>query len=343
LLASVVLLSVGCSRSQAEVQLAPLPTPVAPGSAFEPIVLPRDDAPHDVLTEWWYYTGNLDAHDGRRYGFELVVFQVIRGDYPVLYLAHFGLTDAARRSFHHDTRVAQGSQLGQNSGFDLTVGGWRMRGSDGQDELAAAQDGYGIALSLRSRKPPALHDEDGLVSFGPVGDSYYYSRTRMSVEGAVEDHGERVSVAGEAWFDHQWGNFLVLGGGWDWFALQLDDGADLMLNYLRDEQDRVVGVWGSYIDPAGVVHPLHEPDFEILPTGRWTSPTTGGVYPMGWQVRLRDPAYELEVQPLVENQELSTRGIGPSYWEGAVDTRGHRDGQPVRGRGYVELTGYVKR
>ena len=41
------------------------PSPVA--SAVHdpvPVVLPRDDGPHDRLTEWWYYTGHLRA--GRR-------------------------------------------------------------------------------------------------------------------------------------------------------------------------------------------------------------------------------------------------------------------------------------
>ena len=32
----------------------------------QPVELPRDDAPHDRLTEWWYDTGHLVAQDGRR-------------------------------------------------------------------------------------------------------------------------------------------------------------------------------------------------------------------------------------------------------------------------------------
>ena len=54
----------------------PTPTPVAPVS------FPRDEAPHDALTEWWYYTGHLRAADGAEYGFESVVFQSRRADFP---------------------------------------------------------------------------------------------------------------------------------------------------------------------------------------------------------------------------------------------------------------------
>ena len=41
------------------------PPTVAPPPTRSPIALPRDDGPHDRLTEWWYYTGHLRADDGR--------------------------------------------------------------------------------------------------------------------------------------------------------------------------------------------------------------------------------------------------------------------------------------
>src|SRR5207247_6514880 len=138
--------------------------------------LPRDDAPHDQLTEWWYYTGHLDTATGGSYGFELVVFQSVRGRGPVGYAAHYAITDPARGRFAYDQRTSVGSQIGKPEGFDLAVGDWRMRGSDGRDQLSAAMPGYGIDLALQSVKPAALHDQDGLVSFGPAGCSYYSCR-----------------------------------------------------------------------------------------------------------------------------------------------------------------------
>lgn len=343
LAALVALAGVACRAPSDEAALAPLSAVQPTPSTYTPITLPRDEAPHDVLTEWWYYTGHLAADDGRRYGFEYVIFQTVRGDYPVVYLGQFAITDQARGRFVHTSRMGQGSQIGRQDGLDLTVGDWRMGGAFGSDALQASMDDYAIDLSLRALKPAALHDEDGLVSFGIAGDSYYYSYTRMAVEGTLFDGGQPVAVHGQAWFDHQWGNFLVLGGGWDWFSIQLDDGSDLMLNYLRDDADRVVGVWGSYVDPAGLVRPLGPEDFAIRPTGSWTSPLSGGVYPMGWRVTLRDPSYDLSLRPVLEDQELAGQGNAPTYWEGAVEIGGTRAGQPVGGLGYVELTGYARR
>jgi predicted secreted hydrolase len=333
----------GCGGARAEVLLEPAPTPSSQPTTFKPIEFPRDEAPHDNLTEWWYYTGHLEADDGRRYGFELVFFQTVRGDYPVLYLGQFAITDRARGTFQHANRVAQGSQIGRQDGFDLTIEDWRMRGALGRDQVQANMDGYGLTLDLMARKPAVLHDHDGLVSFGVAGDSYYYSYTRMTIEGTLMDHGTPLAVRGQAWFDHQWGNFLVLGGGWDWFSAQLDDGSELMLNHLRDDQDRIVGVWGTYVEPSGSFRALSEADFAIHPTGTWTSPKSGGVYPMGWSVRLAEPRYELLFTPVLQDQELVAE-FGPlTSWEGANEIDGTRDGRPVRGQGYVELTGYARR
>src|SRR5439155_11181574 len=167
------------------------------------------------LTEWWYYTGHLASGDGRRYGFELVFFQTVRGEYPVAYFGQFAITDRARGTFQHVGRGGQGAQVGGGPGYDLGLGDWRLRGASGQSELQAGMDGYALGLKLGSRKPPALHDDDGIVSFGAAGDSYYYSYTRLVLEGTLVDHGTPLAVRGQAWFDHQWGNFLVLGGGWD--------------------------------------------------------------------------------------------------------------------------------
>jgi predicted secreted hydrolase len=46
---------------------------VTPGYRFQ---FPRDHFGHpDFRTEWWYYTGNVRAPGGHRYGFELVFFR----------------------------------------------------------------------------------------------------------------------------------------------------------------------------------------------------------------------------------------------------------------------------
>lgn len=329
--------------------LTPVPTPVSAAMPWlrpapAPISLPADEAPHDVLTEWWYYTGHLDAADGARYGFEFVVFQVGIGEGIPTYISHFAVTDITAGSFQYDQRRQLGGQTQPaGGGFSLALGDWSMSGREGADRLRAALPGYAVELALQAQKPPALHLGEGYISFGAAGDSYYYSRTRMAVSGVIEVDGARREVTGTAWFDHQWGDFInVKGGGWDWFSFQLADQTEVMLFVVRDPLGADVIRYGSVVDATGATTDLPPDEVSIEATGAWTSPRTGGVYPSGWRIRLPTQALDLAVTPVVLDQELDTRPTtGVVYWEGAVEIEGTRGGQPVAGRGYVELTGYV--
>jgi predicted secreted hydrolase len=328
--------------------------------------VPRDDAPHDRLTEWWYYTGHLRAPSGQRYGFEFVVFRAERGTFPVAWASHLAITDEAGHRFLYAQRSEVGPQVDRRAidsvtdGFDFAItspgsGGaepWTMSGSDGRDRLAA---GFGpgepsdhtssasLSLEVRSTKPAALHDGDGWIDFGPAGGSYYYSRTRMTATGGLILDGARLAVAGEAWFDHQWGDFIAVGGGgWDWFALNLDDGSDLTLSLVRDRDGSYPLVYGTVVDADGTAQHLDRDAFAVTVHDHWTSPTTGTTYPAGWSISIPSRQLTIELRPTVADQELDTRPTsGVVYWEGSQHVTGDLAGRPVGGEAYVELTGYA--
>jgi predicted secreted hydrolase len=340
----LVVVATGCSRPAQALPEAPTPEP----TQVQPVVFPRDAGPHDALTEWWYYTGHLRSNsDGRTFGFEFVVFQVQRQDAPTGYLAHFAVTDVDGQRFSHQSRFAQAQQAA--AGFPLDVSGWRL-GTDGPADViqAAMSDGPGadppfsVSLRLTDDKPPALH-HGGFIDYGPAGGSYYYSRTRLSVVGSIGvTDGERLSVSGIAWMDHQWGNFVVApAGGWDWYSLQLDDGSELMLYVLRSATGETTGAYGSEIARDGSVRDVQPGSVLAEATGRWSSAHTGAQYPSGWLLTLAD-GERLVLRPQLQDQELwfpevAATGAGAmAYWEGAVTISGDRGGV-----GYVELTGYA--
>ncbi len=335
---------VACSRP-----VTPLPeAPLASQTPAPPVVFPQDAAPHDGLTEWWYYTGHLRSdRDGHQYGFEFVIFQVRRQDAPTGYLAHFAVSDIDGQRFSHQARVAQGQSA---TGFPLDVSGWRLDQQGTSDMIQAnmqvgpgAEPPFRLDLRLTDEKPPALH-HGGYIDYGLAGGSYYYSRTRLNVVGQLgAADNEADPVSGIAWMDHQWGNFVVASvGGWDWYSLQLDDHTELMLYVLRAATGEATGVYGSEVLPDGSVRDLPPGSVLAESTDNWTSPHTGGVYPSGWLLTL--PGGErLHVRPLLDDQELwfpatsSAVGVGAmAYWEGAVSVTGDRTGV-----GYVELTGYA--
>ncbi len=316
------------------VSFTPTPTPEP-----RPISFPADELPHDVLTEWWYYTGHLKGPEGRAYGFEFVIFQSQRRS-NVLYAAHFAITDHQGPRFRYAEAVSQGKQAAKAQ-LELTVGPWRLSGSQGRYSIEAVMQDYAVRLTTEPQKPPALH-MGGIIDYGPAGFSYYYSYTRLSVSGIMVEGGRPISVRGTAWMDHQWGNFIPLaGGGWDWFALQLDTGEDLMVYVLRDPSGRPLGGYGTFIDTAGTVRSTDPRHLQVAPLSQWTSPRTGITYPMGWALNVPELDLELQLRPVLADQELDTRkSTGVIYWEGEVTVEGLKGSVPVRGEGYVELTGY---
>ena len=228
---------------------------------------------------------------------------------------------------------------------------WTMSGSNGIDRLTAVATGaeasraapFGLDLALKASKPPALHDGDGWIDFGPAGGSYYYSRTAMDATGTLVLEGTELRVSGTAWFDHQWGDFISVGGsGWDWFAVNLDDGTDLTLSLVRDAQGAYPLVYGTLVDADGEVRHLDRDAFEVEATEQWTSSATGATYPAAWSIVIPSEELTIDLRPTVPDQELDTRATtGVVYWEGSQIVEATRAGSPLGGLGYVELTGYA--
>ncbi|HET7703081.1 MAG TPA: MMPL family transporter [Candidatus Limnocylindrales bacterium] len=346
---------------------APHPAPPAatpaPSRAADPrpVVLPRDDAPHDRLTEWWYYTGHLETADGRRFGFEDVIFRAERGAFPVTWASHVAVTDETRGTFQYAQRTQVGPAVDRTPAgeerFDLVLGAgataWALSGGGGRDELrflATPADGgltgaaaLGLDLRIVATKPESRHDEDGWIDFGPGGGSYYYSRTLMQAVGRLTIDDEVLDVTGQAWFDHQWGDFITVGGGgWDWFAINLDDGRDLTLSLVRDADGSYPLVYGTLTPREGLARHLRRESFTVEVTDRWTSPRTGADYPAGWRITIPGEKLEIELRPTVADQELDTRATtGVVYWEGSQVVRATSNGLPLGGEAYVELTGYA--
>ena len=317
-------------------------TPVV-SDAPVPVSFPRDDGRHDSNVEWWYFTGHLLTDEGDRYGFEYVIFRARDGNLEG-YAAHFAITDNPRQQFHFDQRLrAAAGVAGDAAVLDLDLSGWTMRGGGGQFALAADMPDYAMRLDVETTKSAALHDGDGYIDYGNGTASYYYSWTRMDVTGALDLGQGWQRVSGEAWMDHQWGDFATYQeGGWDWFSVQLEDGTDVMLYLIRGADGNTLRVDGSIVSRDGEFSVLGEGDFAITADGQWASPGTGTRYPSGWNITILEDELEMKITPSLLDQELDTRATtGVIYWEGeAVVAATHR-GRPVAGYGYTELTGYA--
>lgn len=332
--------------------------------AYEPIdfVFPRDHGAHpEYRTEWWYYTGNLTDSAGNQYGYQLTFFRsALTPDLPErtsdlatnqIYMAHFAVTNGAandHQSFERFSRGAGGlaGATGEPA-YAVWLEDWAVRTIEpGVTRLQASAPGEGGAvaldLTLRETQPPVLHGKQGLSQKGPEAGnaSYYYSLVQIETTGTVTSQGETVEVTGLSWMDHEFGTSALSANavGWDWFSMQLDNGAVLMLAQVRTADGGVMPQFeGTYVAADGKPETITAADLTLTASAQWTSPRTQITYPSGWQMAIPRLNIALTVEPLIGDQEMEVSFV---YWEGAVTIEGTIADQPVQGVGYVELTGY---
>jgi predicted secreted hydrolase len=323
-------------------------------------VFPADHGPHRAFQhEWWYLTGHLQATSGERFGFELTFFRVALAPAAVnepqalashwraqqIYVAHFAVTDIARGRFRSAERYARdalGLAGAQASPLHIWVADWSLGAAHDTWQIQAHQPGYSLTLTMTPAGPAIANGEHGLSQkSGDVRDaSYYYSIPVLQARGQLVRDGQALDVNGNAWLDREWGSggLSAEEAGWDWFALQLSDGSQLMFYSLRRRdgaQDTHSA--GTWVAPDGRVRELASSDVKIAVQSFWASPR-GGRYPARWQLSIPALSLNLELHPVLADQELDVR---PRYWEGAVDIAGTRDQHAIKGEGYVELVGYA--
>ena len=323
---------------------------------------PRDHGAHpEFKTEWWYYVGHLKAASGESFGYQLTFFRVAlrkpdlqaRSAWSLhtVYFAHLAVTDAARRTFFFRDKAGRGALglSGATAGaMKVWIDDWRAELQGEAFHLQAQDRGLGLDLVLKPSKPPALHGQGGYSRKSGTSDaaSYYYSLPRLSTRGTINVNGRRVPVTGESWMDHEFFSSAMAPNlaGWDWFSLQLADGCEVMLYLLRQKDGAVdPASSGSLIEPSGVVRHLNLADFTVKPTGAWTSPHTQTKYPAGWEITIPGAGYRLRLTPTVPDQEIRSQAPAKvTYWEGQVKIEGIKNGAPVTGLGYAELTGLCR-
>ena len=334
-----------------------------PGYPYE---FPRDHFSHpDFQTEWWYYTGNLRAPDGHRFGFELTFFRqaqqltaqqasesdaVWRPDQ--IYLAHLALSDIDGKQFFHTERLNRaGPGLAGASLADQKYwnGNWHSRWlslAKGEQDLQAVTEKLSLHLRLTPEKPFVINGQDGISRKGPQPGqaSHYITYTRLNAAGKLRWKDHDYQLTGLAWMDHEFFTESENSdlAGWDWFAIQLDNRQELMLYRLRSKSGTDRFSSGTYVDGDGRARYLDASDFRVTPTSTWHSPQSGATYPIAWKISVPSLGLELDQRTAVANQELfDSQNVSPTYWEGAVTYDGIMQAAPVHGLGYLEMTGYA--
>jgi predicted secreted hydrolase len=318
------------------------------------LAFPRDHGAHpDFRTEWWYVTGALDTAQGDA-GFQLTFFRSRPGlaedlASPIaasqILFAHAALTLPGKPLLHAERAGRANLGAGFSSAdCDVHIGAWSMRrsgaGSAEQFRLKVTNAAFGFDLQLAPTQPLLLQGENGWSQKGPRPElaSHYVSWPQLRAEGRLTLDNKTHATTGRAWFDHEWSSEVLGSGsvGWDWIGINLDDGGALMAFRIRDAEGGTIYAHASLRDAAGRQTRYGPQEVGFTPLRHWPSPRNGARYPVAMEIRFGP--HTVRTTPVLDDQEIATRRPLPvSYWEGLVRLDGS-----LRGRGYLELTGYAQ-
>jgi predicted secreted hydrolase len=321
---------------------------------------PRDHCAHkEFQIEWWYHVGHLDTENGGRFGYELTFFRrAIERPFEALitlnqdlYFAHFALTDKNEKRFAYFQRINILPDIrakADENRLCVTNGAWSLKAKGDAMHLHVKTKAHGLNLRLVPVKPPVMHGLDGVSqkADGVGRASHYISITRSQTTGQLTFAGKQHRVSGISWMDHEFGSNQLTSQqvGWDWFCIQLENDVEVMVYLMRkDDGTFDHNSSGTVVHADGASTHIRSNEFSVTATGKWTSPKSGGTYPMGWIIRIPGQDMELKITPAVEDQELAAlNSKGVSYWEGASDVEACIAGSVVPGACYAELIGYAE-
>jgi len=343
----------------------------ASGDGFQRALAPRAfQFPEDhgvksaFRTQWWYLTAHLKDDAGQPFGVQFTLFRQgllapvrapdraspLAGN--ALWMAHLAITtpeghDAEERF----ARDALGLAGVTPAPFRAWLEDWTLEAAPGAGPapfpatlsatVTLGGQRHRLTLTLGAPRGPVLQGASGLsLKSRETGSaSYYYSYTRMAASLILEPRGDRGAArraTGLAWFDREWSSGALAPEqvGWDWLALHLSSGHDLMLFRLRRADGSVSGVQeGTLVAPDGQSARL-SPDayrFEPLSGATWEGPR-GGRWPVRWRLALPQLGIDDVVRAVQADQH---NPLTVPYWEGMVCLE--RDGESC---GYLEMTGY---
>lgn len=225
--------------------------------------------------------------------------------------------------------------------------------ADGSYQVLLVDKEKSVSLDLifHPQIAPVKHGDNGQVLGTGGEDMFYYFIPHNAVHGSLQLQGEKHNLSGSGWYDHEFALEkesteaevevnLLHDIGWNWVSLQLNNGYQLTAYDLYDRGDHAKseGRWAVLIGPDGTAE--YPTVFEFVPVEFWTSSKTFMEYPVKWCLNVPSHQIELELKASFPEQEFISMLSEPAFWEGRIDAQGSMKKKPVKGKAYIEVSGY---
>jgi predicted secreted hydrolase len=312
------------------------------------LVFPRDEGYHHAAFDWWYLTAHLVSKSGRKF------------DYTVAYISRnfiemtrqTSITDELKKTYYG--QLMNGPFTSERGSLNLNYSNiegdrdnWRQKENTLFNYILHTEirNLFDLTINLSAIKPPIAHGFGGIIQMGRGGPSFYYSQTNLKVDGMFLCNKTYEPVHGIAWIDRQWGSWNPEGyGGWEWFAIQLNDNTEIMLYLFFDLEtgSRISSVLSVVFDDGTFTSASGESEFSLEYLGFWEIPNrflierlTGAkqYFSSGWRLTIPKHKIHLTITPHIQNQM-----VGLTSWEGSCYVGGTRNSVPIEGVATVELT-----
>jgi len=311
---------------------------------------PEDEKFHDSIIEWWYFNGHLKDEENNNYAFMDCLFKAKTKEVKIpfisnipkkiIYFSHSILTDLKNQKFKNIISpisiISKDSwtkpMLFINYTNQLVINGYINSVIEQKSSNQYRIKSENFDLNFTSIKSPLLVGGPGFVKVGKNKSSYYYSLTNLETKGVIKIDNKWKKVTGKSWMDHQWADVKYTKETWNWFSIQLNNNTEIVC--FEYNQGGVKTLLASVCLPDN--KQIHFKDIKITPLEEnWKSKKTKLKYQLSWKIEIPKIKAELEVKPLIKNQEMIFGGI--NYWEGPLKVTGNFNGQEVAGQGFLEL------
>jgi len=365
-------------------------------NTYDTLIFPRDHkAQLDFQFGWYFWSGNFLDSSGNEVDIVMVFFR--RSLYPPPIAEKLGFSPPENQIVQTVVAVNFADQNLHITGSNPILSGARSQITYGIEPFVArvgnasavslqkeamfpmkitvedSAKGLFIDLNLLESKPLLLQGNNGKEpSIFGLG-TWYYSFPNIKTTGSVTYRGERRSISGKMWMDHQWlagisptgypKNILVqavmnikegLSGeipksfGWDWSDVQFDDNTEVtfasphsdktadLKNKGENPPDSVTRmISGKYIDEEGKGEDISG----TVTITRWMrSPRSQAWYPNCWLVKIPEKALEFTMTSTVDDQFIYS--AASEIREGGVFVKGIKGGKEITGFGFGEGVNY---
>ncbi|HHE76403.1 MAG TPA: hypothetical protein ENL27_00195 [Candidatus Parcubacteria bacterium] len=319
---------------------------------IKPIKFPKDEQAHNCIIEWWYFNGHLKDKQGNNYAFMNCLFKadvkkvkipfLTKVPIKILHFSHSVFSDIKNEEFYpsidYISIISEDSfskpLLFINYTNPMVITGYTNCVIEETEKFVYHLKDKNVDLKLTSVKKPLLVGGSGYVNL-QTKKTYYYSLTNLKTEGRVKVKGKWIDVVGKSWMDHQWANTSYSKDKWTWFSIQLNNEIEIICFEYENKGAKTFLASVSYPDGRQE----HFNKVQFIPLGmNWTSPKTKATYPLTWRIKTPSRNIDLEVAPLIKEQEMLFGSI--NYWEGPLKVTGSFNGKKAKGVGFMELLGY---